>query len=65
MVAVTAVGGDFDRTGPEDTLQRAIGSPVVLTNKVVLNRQTIEALPGLKYIGVLATGTNVVAARTV
>ena len=33
---------------------------VVFTNKVVLKAETIEQLPELKYIGVLATGTNVV-----
>ncbi len=50
----------FDRTRPEETLPRAAGSALVLTNKVVLNQQTIGSLPELKYIGVLATGTNVV-----
>ena len=41
-------------------VERATGSPVVLTNKDIIGREQIEALPELKYIGVLATGTNVV-----
>ncbi len=33
---------------------------MLLTNKVVLNEETLHELPGLKYVGVLATGYNVV-----
>ena len=51
-----------DRTPPERVLERAREAEVILTNKVVLNRETILALPRLKYIGVLATGYNVVDA---
>ena len=50
----------YDRTLPEETVTRARGSDIVLTNKVVLGRKEIERLPSLKYIGVLATGYNVV-----
>ena len=50
----------YDRTSPEDTVARASDANVVLTNKVCLRRQEIEQLPRLKYIGVLATGYNVV-----
>lgn len=50
----------YDRTLPEETVTRANDSDVVLTNKVVLGRKEIECLPCLKYIGVLATGYNVV-----
>ena len=49
-----------DRTAQEDVVRRAAGAEVVLTNKVVLDRFTIESLPDLKYIGVLATGYNVI-----
>ena len=41
-------------------VERATGAPVVLTNKAVLGADEIAALPELAYIGVLATGTNVV-----
>lgn len=50
----------YDRTKPEETVARAKGAEVVLTNKVVLGRKEIEQLPNLRYIGVLATGYNVV-----
>ena len=50
----------YERTAPDEVLERAAGTEVLLTNKVVLNSETIAALPDLKYIGVLATGYNVV-----
>lgn len=50
----------YDRTAPEDVLGRATGAEVILTNKVVINAEHMTALPELKYIGVLATGYNVV-----
>ena len=50
----------YDRTSPEDVIDRAQNAQIVLTNKTVLNRNSLEALAALKYIGVLATGTNVV-----
>lgn len=48
------------RTQPAEVLNRAANADIVLTNKVVLDRATIAALPQLRYIGVLATGYNVV-----
>lgn len=50
----------YDRTAPEELLERAAEAEVVLTNKVVIKAKHMEALPALKYIGVLATGYNVV-----
>src|ERR1041385_4495245 len=50
----------YDRSAAPDVVKRAGNAEVVLTNKTVLNRETIFALPKLKYIGVLATGFNVV-----
>ncbi len=50
----------YDRTRSEETIERAKDADIVLTNKVCLGRQEIEQLPRLKYIGVLATGYNVV-----
>jgi glycerate dehydrogenase len=49
-----------DRTLPGDVVDRALNSLIVLTNKTVLSKSFIEALPDLRYIGVLATGTNIV-----
>jgi len=56
-----------DRTTPGQLLPRARGAELLLTNKTVLGGRAIAALPDLRYIGVLATGYNVVdleAART-
>lgn len=50
----------YERTAPKDVCKRAEGSEVVFTNKVVLDEAVLEKLPSLKYIGVLATGYNVV-----
>ena len=50
----------YDRTKAEETVARAAGAEVILTNKVVVGRREIERLPRLRYIGVLATGYNVV-----
>jgi len=50
----------YDRTSPKETVERAKDADIVLTNKVCLRRPEIEQLPKLKYIGVLATGYNVV-----
>ena len=50
----------YDRTSPEEVQERAQGTEILLTNKTVLNAETINALPSLRYIGVLATGYNIV-----
>lgn len=50
----------YDRTRPEELLQRAAGAEALLTNKTVIDAAAIDALPDLKYIGVLATGYNIV-----
>ena len=50
----------YDRTSPDETIARAADADIVLTNKVVFGRRELEQLPRLKYIGVLATGYNVV-----
>lgn len=50
----------YDRTDPERVVQRAKDASMVPTNKVVLDGNVLSQLPELKYIGVLATGYNVV-----
>lgn len=59
---LAALGGlkVYDRTSHEQVRDRARNAQIVLTNKTVLNKETIESLPELKYIGVMATGCNVV-----
>ena len=50
----------YDRTQPHETVARAADADIVLTNKVVISREVMDQLPKLRYIGVLATGYNVV-----
>lgn len=50
----------YDRTSPEDVITRIDNATVILTNKVIIDRNIMLACPNLKYIGVLATGYNVV-----
>jgi glycerate dehydrogenase len=50
----------YPRTERSSVLERAQGAELLLTNKVVVDRPVIEAVPSLRYIGILATGTNVV-----
>ncbi|MBM4010850.1 MAG: D-2-hydroxyacid dehydrogenase, partial [Planctomycetes bacterium] len=50
----------FDRTPPDAVAERAARADAVLTNKAIVGREQLAALPELKYIGVLATGTNIV-----
>ncbi len=54
----------YDRTAPEEVLERAANAEIILTNKTVLTSAHIAALPQLKYIGVLATGYNIVDITT-
>lgn len=50
----------YNRTSPSELLGRAKGAEVLITNKTVITAKDMDALPQLKYIGVLATGYNVV-----
>lgn len=50
----------YERTSPAELMGRAMGAQVLLTNKTVLSAEVIHALPDLRYIGVLATGYNIV-----
>jgi glycerate dehydrogenase len=50
----------FPRTSTEQIISRLQGATVVITNKAPLNRSTISALPDLRFIGVAATGYNIV-----
>jgi glycerate dehydrogenase len=60
--ALEALGGCtvYERTPKELLIERAAGAEIVLTNKVVLGAEQLAQLPQLRYIGVLATGYNVV-----
>ena len=47
-------------TAPQDVIARIGDAPIILTNKTVISAETMAACPNLRYIGVLATGYNVV-----
>ena len=48
----------FDRTPPDQILERSTGAEIILSNKTVLDRKVLSSLDSLRYIGVLATGYN-------
>ena len=48
----------YDRSAPDQIVERAANAEIVLVNKVVLSDAHLEQLPDLKYIGVMATGYN-------
>ncbi|MFW6368491.1 MAG: D-2-hydroxyacid dehydrogenase [Spirochaetota bacterium] len=50
----------YDRTPSERVVERAYDADVVLSNKTPITREAIEELPKLKFIGVLATGYDVI-----
>jgi glycerate dehydrogenase len=50
----------YDRTPNDKILERAGNAEALITNKTPLTKETINCLPLLKYIGVLATGYNIV-----
>lgn len=50
----------YDRTAPSQTAARIGDAQIVLTNKTLVTREVMEACPALRYVGVLATGYNVV-----
>ncbi len=54
----------YDRTPVEQTVERARGFDVLLSNKAPVTREMIENLPDLKYIGLLATGYNIIDIKT-
>ena len=50
----------YDRTPKEDIVSRIGDADAILTNKTPITAETLAACPQVKYIGVLATGSNVV-----
>ncbi len=50
----------YPRTDVSQIVDRALDAEILLTNKTVLSAETLDMLPNVKYIGVLATGVNVV-----
>ncbi|PAF42654.1 D-2-hydroxyacid dehydrogenase [Helicobacter sp. 11S03491-1] len=50
----------YQTTSPQETLQKCQDANIVLTNKVVLDTPILNQLPHLKFIGITATGTNII-----
>lgn len=50
----------YDRTKAEDVVERIGDAEVVYTNKTPITKETMDACPNMKFIGVLATGYNIV-----
>ena len=50
----------YDRSTPEEVEERAKGCDVLITNKAIVSAETIRNSESLKYIGVTATGVNIV-----
>ena len=50
----------YDRTRKEDVTARIGDAEVVYTNKTPLTKETFEACPNIKFVGILATGYNIV-----
>ncbi len=48
----------YDRTAPDQIADRAADAEAIFTNKVVIDSEALQAMPRLKFIGVLATGFN-------
>lgn len=54
----------YDRTAPEKVLERSKDADILFTNKTVLTQDILKECKNLKYIGVLATGYNVVDVKS-
>ena len=50
----------YERTPPDLVKERCTGAEVIITNKTLVSRETLTELPDLRYVGVTATGYNVV-----
>ena len=50
----------YERTSPEEVIERIGNSDAVFLNKIQIKKEILDACPNLKYIGVLATGYNVI-----
>lgn len=54
----------YDRTPKEKTIERIGEAEIVFTNKVVIDKEVFKACPNIKYVGIFATGYNVVDIKT-
>lgn len=54
----------YDRTEPKDIISRIGNADIVITNKTPIDKKVLDACPCIRYIGVLATGYNIVDVQT-
>jgi glycerate dehydrogenase len=54
----------YDRSSPDQVLKRSVDADILLTNKTIITDSHLTMLPRLKYVGVLATGYNVINVET-
>lgn len=50
----------YERSAPDQVISRSRGAQIVLTNKIEFDKARLEQLPELRYIGVTATGYNII-----
>lgn len=50
----------YDRTGPDEIIDRAKGADILIINKSVITAQMLDKMPNLKYVGLQSTGYNVI-----
>src|SRR5690554_166434 len=50
----------YDRTSGDKVVERSLGAEIVITNKTPIGEKELNQLPDLKYIGVVATGYNII-----
>lgn len=50
----------YDRTKPEDVMERCLGAEIVITNKVPFDKERLQQLPDLRLIAIMATGYNII-----
>ena len=54
----------YDRTNLEDIISRIGNADIVITNKTPIDKKVLNSCPCIRYIGVLATGYNIVDVQT-
>lgn len=50
----------YERTAPDEVIERCRDTELILSNKVIITNEIMEQLPRLKYVGVIATGYNII-----
>ena len=50
----------YEETPPDQVVERAAYADALIINKIVIDREILSALPSLRYVGITATGYNIV-----